>query len=132
MLHGLEVMLERMKTHPEEFVLDNKYTPIVHRVLPHLTPEETKTLKEALKEANRTFFSGEVLAIMAREHESSPSNTYASTIPSLSDYISKKAVSIDTEYELSQLGTSTGTTMPSAFGAIPIDTERTKNKRQKS
>ena len=67
MLQGLEIMLERMKTHPEEFVAQNKYTKAIHRVRPFLNDEELNALREAVIVAHRDYFNGEVLSTMSGE-----------------------------------------------------------------
>lgn len=72
MLTGIEVMLKRMETHPEEFVgVNGGCTPEWHRaftnVAAHLTDEEKTAVSEALTKAHRDFFNGEAMRIMSGE-----------------------------------------------------------------
>lgn len=122
MLHGIEIMLERMKTHPEEFVIENKYTSAFHRALPYMTQEEVDAVKAGLTEAHRSFFTGEVMSIMAGEHEE-PIETKLLPVErpmSMSDYLMKKRPPAPTTALYNGMN---GTTMPSAFGAVPSRAE---------
>lgn len=72
MLTGLELIFKRMETHPEEFVGINggcskEWYAVVNPVIPYLTGEEKEALKEALAQAHRDYFNGQVLKRIAGE-----------------------------------------------------------------
>jgi hypothetical protein len=72
MLTGLELMLKRMETHPEEFAGVNggcskEWYSIVLPVIEHLTNEEKKAFERGLKQAYRDHFNGQVLRKLAGE-----------------------------------------------------------------
>lgn len=133
MLHGIEIMLKRMKTHPEEFIVEGKYTAAFHRAKPYLTDEEVEAVKTALAEAHRVFFTGEVMSIMAGEDDaiSSMPKTYSPHPPSLSDYLINKVnlntygdtVTLSNTAVQDAISRSTGTMRVSAFGADPVYAE---------
>lgn len=74
MLTGIELMLKRMETHPEEFVGVNGgcthdwYRAFLN-VTSYLTDEERNAVGDALAKAHRDFFNGEVMRIMAGKTE---------------------------------------------------------------
>jgi len=142
MLSGIEIAIERMRTHPEEFVVENKYNEAFRRVMPYLSDEEKQALRAALNEAHRAYFTGEVMSIMAGESEERTMQTSvigtAYARPSLADYVFGDQSHVDADlnrYAKSILERSTGTisggtitanlaTTPSPFGAVPISAER--------
>ena len=72
MLTGIEIMLKRMETHPEEFVGINggcskEWYATINPVIPYLTGEERQALVEALAQAHRDYFNGQVLKRIAGE-----------------------------------------------------------------
>jgi hypothetical protein len=70
---GTQILIERMKTHPEEFVDGriSKWGRIV--AMTDCLPEEDKqALKEAHNRAKIEHFNGEVLATLAGERELGP------------------------------------------------------------
>lgn len=127
MLQGIEIMLERMKTHPEEFIVQNKYTEAFHRALPHLTAEEVNMVKTALTEAHRAYFTGEVMSIMAGEATHSQ-QTMRNFAPPLSEYVMQQSQTLTTTIGSTSglISASTGTYAPSAFGLVPVSSEGTK------
>ena len=69
MLTGVEILLERMKTHPEEFLgLDGSYSKWGRVMLmgrEFFTEEERKALDSGLIGARREAFNGEVLRVLS-------------------------------------------------------------------
>jgi hypothetical protein len=68
MIEGLKILLERMKTHPEEFLDDSdgyvgssKWGKLIHKYNKVLTKEEIKAFNDALHELHRQQFTAEVL-----------------------------------------------------------------------
>jgi len=73
-LTGLTILLERMKTHPEEFVTsyDGEFTrrrakwdDILNNASSFMTEDEFFKLEKGLKECARTMFNGKVLEVLA-------------------------------------------------------------------
>lgn len=71
MLAGVEILLERMKTNPEEFVDGgySKWSRVLDRSWDILTEEEHKALKDAHTQAKREHFNGEVMRVLAGDEE---------------------------------------------------------------
>ena len=71
MLAGVEILLERMKTNPEEFVEGgySKWSRVMGEGWDILTEEEQTALKDAHNEAKRDHFSGEVMKVLAQGHD---------------------------------------------------------------
>jgi hypothetical protein len=72
MMTGIELMLKRMETHPEEFVgvsggCSKEWYAVFSPVIPYLTEEELNAVNEALKKAHREHFTGQVMKQMAGE-----------------------------------------------------------------
>ena len=72
MVTGIDLMLKRMETHPEEFVGVNggcskEWYAIVIPVIPYLTDDERNALNSALEKAYREHFTGQVMKQMAGE-----------------------------------------------------------------
>jgi hypothetical protein len=72
MLTGIDLMLKRMETHPEEFVGVNggcsrEWYAVVIPVIPYLTDDERNALNSALEKAYREHFTGQVMKQMAGE-----------------------------------------------------------------
>lgn len=77
---GTQILIERMKTHPEEFLEGriSKWGRIV--AMTECLPEEDKqALKEAHNRAKIDYFNGEVLATLAGERELSTNTTQFET-----------------------------------------------------
>lgn len=66
-LTGLEILIERMKTHPEEFDRDGKWVDILVNIDRHLTDEERQALKQGFSDAAREKFNELVLKGIAGE-----------------------------------------------------------------
>lgn len=71
-LTGLDLMLKRMETHPEEFVGVNggcsrDWYNTINPVIPYLTDEERGSIDLALRKAYREHFTGEVMRVIAGE-----------------------------------------------------------------
>ena len=71
MLTGVEILLERMKTNPEEFVEGgySKWSRVINNAWDILTEQERKALEDGTKEAKRDHFNGEVMRVLAQGHD---------------------------------------------------------------
>ena len=71
MLTGVEILLERMKTNPEEFVEGgySKWTRVLDAGWSVMTMEEQKALQDAMNEAKRDHFNGEVMRVLSQGHD---------------------------------------------------------------
>lgn len=67
---GTQILIERMKTHPEEFVegLASKWARVMN-MTECLSDEDKQALKQAYDRAKIEHFNGEVLATLAGERE---------------------------------------------------------------
>lgn len=148
MLTGIELMLKRMETHPEEFVgvqggCSKEWYAVFTPVIPHLTEEELNAVNEALKKAHREYFNGQVMKQMAGESVMSDrerqyaEDYYGRSLTEMlrksQEEVSKEIRSIGTltgmrpkAYPMTAtIAGSNGTTAPSAFGAVPISNSST-------
>lgn len=66
-LYGIEILLERMKTHPEEFTADGKWTDLLVKVDRHLTEEEREAVKQGFTNMARATFNEVVMKGIANE-----------------------------------------------------------------
>jgi hypothetical protein len=66
-LHGLEILIERMQTHPHEFTHEGKWTEVLTAVDKHLTDEERQALKQGFADMARGVFNEVVLKGIANE-----------------------------------------------------------------
>lgn len=71
MLTGVEILLERMKTNPEEFVEGgySKWSRVLDAGWSVMTMEEQKALQDAMNEAKREHFNGEVMRVLSQGHD---------------------------------------------------------------
>ena len=71
MLAGVEILLERMKTNPEEFIggPTSKWSRVIDRAWEVLGEEERNALQAGMIEAKRDHFSGEVMKVLAQGHD---------------------------------------------------------------
>jgi hypothetical protein len=67
MLTGVEILLERMKTNPEEFIEGgySKWSRVINNAWDILTEQERKALEDGTREAKRDHFNGEVMRVLA-------------------------------------------------------------------
>jgi hypothetical protein len=74
MLAGVEILLERMKTNPEEFVEGevSKWSRVMDTAWSVLTEAERDSLQGALIEAKRDHFTGEVMRVLSGDVEEEP------------------------------------------------------------
>ena len=83
MLTGVEILLERMKTNPEEFAEGrySKWSRVLDTAWSISTEEEKTVLQDGLIQAKREMFNGEVLRVLTGndEQEAERSNQYATT-----------------------------------------------------
>lgn len=68
MLNGLQILVSRMETHPEEFVHDGKWTDVLASIDKHLTEEEKAALKQGYADMARSAFNEVVLRTIAGEN----------------------------------------------------------------
>lgn len=66
MLSAIEILIERTKTHPEEFIDGQlgkmgKWGDLINNFSPCMTPEERDALAAAMTEAKRTLFNEAVM-----------------------------------------------------------------------
>ena len=71
MLTGVEILLERMKTNPEEFVEGgySKWSRVMGIGWDIFTEEERTALQDAHTQAKRDHFSGEVMKVLSQGHD---------------------------------------------------------------
>lgn len=69
MLTGLEILIARMKDHPDEFILQRRWDRLVEDFRDHFTQEELNAYKKALAEIMRDRFNESVLKKLAGEEE---------------------------------------------------------------
>lgn len=69
MIDGMDILLERMKMYPEEFVESRKWNDIIGKVIDVLDEDELKTLEAAARQAQRDWFKGAVLKTLAGQDE---------------------------------------------------------------
>jgi len=76
MLTGVEILLERMKTNPEEFIEGgySKWSRVIDGSWSILTEEEQTALKAGVDNAKREHFNGEVLRVLAQGHDEIENN----------------------------------------------------------
>lgn len=67
MLTGLDILIARMKDHPEEFRRDGKWVDLLTSIDKHLTEEEKKALKQGFTDMARDTFNEVVLKTIANE-----------------------------------------------------------------
>jgi hypothetical protein len=69
MIDGMDILLDRMKMYPEEFVESRKWHDIIGKVIDVLEEDELKTLEAAARQAQRDWFKGAVLKTLAVQDE---------------------------------------------------------------
>ena len=71
MLTGVEILLERMKTNPEEFIEGglSKWSRVLDSGWAVMTTEEQKALQDGMNEAKRDHFNGEVMRVLSQGHD---------------------------------------------------------------
>lgn len=67
MLTGLDILIARMKDHPEEFRRDGKWTDLLTAIDKHLTEEEKQALRQGFTDMARDMFNEVVLKTIANE-----------------------------------------------------------------
>ena len=145
MLTGVELILKRMETHPEEFVGVNggcsrEWHAVITPVSPYLTDDEREALNKALVQAYRDHFNAQTLKKIAGEsvlsdRERQRLDDYDYGGVSLMDRLNgteartlKEAAMlrpVKTAAAMPLVGTLTSNhaTQPSAFGAVPMKAE---------
>ena len=148
MLTGIELMLKRMETHPEEFVgvqggCSKEWYAIFSPVIQHLTEEELNAVNTALKKAYREHFTGQVMKQMAGESVMSDrerqyaEDYYGRSLTEMLRKVSEvqaetlgagvalKSIPHPIKNYPRAIAGSNGTTAPSAFGAVPVSSAST-------
>ena len=71
MLAGVEILLERMKTNPEEFIEGemSKWARVMNTAWAILAEDERDALQAGINEAKREHFNGEVMKVLAQGHD---------------------------------------------------------------
>jgi len=71
MLTGVEILLERMKTNPEEFIEGgfSKWSRVIDAGWAVMTEDEREALQAGMNEAKRDHFNGEVMKVLAQGHD---------------------------------------------------------------
>lgn len=75
MMDGVKIILERIKTNPEEFVITggaNRWMTCIEDYLHLMLPEEQTQLREALRELNTAAFNEVVLKTLMAHDDSAP------------------------------------------------------------
>jgi hypothetical protein len=74
MLAGVEILLERMKTNPEEFIEGgmSKWSRVIDAGWEVLGEQERTALQDAIRSAKREHFNGEVLRVLSGDVEEEP------------------------------------------------------------
>lgn len=129
---GIELVLARMESHPEEFVGVNggcskEWYAVMTPVLPYLTDEEKEALNSALKQAHLDHFNAQVLKKIAGESVLSDRD-----LRYTEDYYGRSLTDVINNGINGTTGVTLSTnnlirnqiaTMPSAFGSVPIKAE---------
>jgi len=84
MIQGMEILLDRMKTHPEQFLRDysglpNKWDRLIDHYRHVLTDAEMKAYNNAKHELERQKFTSNVLETLLAEPVNIDPNTYTFT-----------------------------------------------------
>jgi hypothetical protein len=136
MIDGMKIILERVKTHPEEFVNDlgqiSRWENLVQMYHHILTAEEKKAFDDALHELKRQRFTSRVLEILVEEpqpvvvddwwnkSQTVPNNAYGSSTLSI-----KEAVLKEQEARMRQA-------MLTEYSKIQLEATDTQSKQQKN
>jgi hypothetical protein len=84
MIDGMDILLERMKMYPEEFVESRKWHELIGRVIDVLEEDELTTLAAAARQAQRDWFKGAVLKTLAGQNDpknyAEPENFYGNSL----------------------------------------------------
>lgn len=69
---GVEIILERIKTHPEEFankgggkLANGKWSRVLENYAGHLEQEDIDAINDAIDKVNQDYFTEEVMTILA-------------------------------------------------------------------
>ena len=149
---GTQILIDRMKSHPEEFVGVNggcskEWYAVVTPAVPYLTDEEREALNSALAKAYRDHLNAQVMKkiagedVMTERERAYAEDYYGRSLPellrksqeeitastlgagvSLTNVPHPKALRPHKSYTATIAG-SNGTTAPSAFGAVPVKQE---------
>ena len=81
---ALDIILERLKTHPDEFVslvddikVYGKWSPLLQSINDWATPEEVKDVEGAIKQAKKLLADQVALQILSGEYYEPPQLKYA-------------------------------------------------------
>ena len=76
MIEGIKILLERMKTNPEEFTASKKWDILIDRYRHVLTNEEVKAYNDARHELERQKFTEQVLELLLADKDVDDSFVY--------------------------------------------------------
>lgn len=120
---GTQILVERMKTHPEEFIEGHisKWARVMHMANDCLPDEDKAALREAYGQAKIDHFNEQVLKTLAGEVDSEAEGTIR--------YQAKERYATGLTDPRGLFAGSNGTSavglMPSAFGAVPLSSQGT-------
>ena len=80
MLTGLEILIARMKDHPDEFLMQRKWDGLINQFAEHLTEEELNAYKDARSEMMRDLFNESVLKRLAGEEDEGKTQPGTATV----------------------------------------------------
>ena len=127
---GIELLLERMKTHPEEFYVENqlrmgssKWTNLWQMYQDYFSEEDKKSYIDGLKAVNQQRFTEHVLeGLVDPKHSSGAENQYATTpiaMPLGGATHARSSVTLNNTNTITNIGAATGTvTLPN--GSITL------------
>ena len=110
MLTGVEILLERMKTNPEEFIEGgmSKWARVMDTAWAILAEDERDALQAGMIEAKREHFNGEVMRVLAQGHDEIENNLVPhSAIVSKKSMIAQTTQLLNNEFDKAYAGSST-------------------------
>lgn len=153
MLTGIELILKRMESHPEEFVgvrggCSKEWHAVIAPAVAHLTDEEKEALSTALTKAHRDHLNAQVMKKIAgedvmsdREKVYADEDYYGRSLPELLRKSQEETTATLGAMEIRprplvgstlrgaqpypQTIAGSNGTAPSAFGAVPVKQEGT-------
>ena len=122
---GTQILVERMKTHPEEFIEGriSKWGRVMDMANSCLPDEDLQALKQAYTQAKIDRFNEQVLKTLAGESEEvGEPIKYQAAQRYSTGFTDPRAVNsvLGNTLTIGSNGTSSVDLMPSAFGAVPI------------
>ena len=118
---GTQILVERMKTHPEEFIEGHisKWARVMHMANDCLPDEDMAALKKAYGQAKIDHFNEQVLKTLAGESEVEETIRYQAKERYTTGFTDPRGLFAGSN------GTSSVDLVPSAFGAVPLSSQNT-------